>query len=211
MLTPLPDNSVILVTFFGNCNGQRIINTFHYRCSVANVPTTDYSAYMDAFTGVILGATNLVPLFLACMPANYTLEKVRTQPVFPTRLRYISTPLTASGTFPGGFLCNAQNTAASIKRVSGAIGPKGVGRIQCVLPDGQASGGTLIDVNNYISALQDLGGQFLLNVVTTTPTQTWVPTLFGPSYTSTGVNDLINWEVEDTVRTMHRRTSFLGE
>lgn len=208
---PLPDNSVVLVSAIGNCNGQRIINTWHYRCSVPNVSTNDYSDYIDALTAELIGGTGLISKFRACLPANYTIESLRIQPVFPSRIRYLTTNLVLSGTFPGGFLASAQNMAASVKRVSARIGPVGVGRVQMVLPDGQASGGFLVDVNTYIGKLQDFASAMLDPIITTTPSQNWKPCMFGPNYSGTGNDDLINFEVEPTVRTMHRRTTFLGE
>lgn len=210
---PLPDlaaNTVVLVTFMGNCNGQRIINTFHYRAATAPLPGTPYDSYMNRLFIGLNGIGGLIQRFIDCMSANYTLEGVRLQPVYPTRQRYIYYPLLLSGNFPV-FLATAQNSAASIKRVSNVVGPSGVGRIQMVIPEQQASGGVVVDVNGYVTALQTLGGQFLPAIVTATPTMTWNPCLYGPGYVTTGVCDLVNWQVEDTVRTMHRRTNFLGE
>lgn len=208
---PLPANSVVLVSAVGNCNGQRIINTFHYRMDSAPSASIDYQLYLDALAAELISGTGLITAFRAALPANYTIEKLRIQPVFPTRMRYNSTSLVLSGTFPGGFLATAQNQAASVKRVSGRIGPAGVGRVQMVAPEQQASGGFFVDVNNYLSKLADFGSKFLDVITTITPAMTWVPVLYGPAYSFAGLDDLIDWEVEPTVRTMHRRTTFLGE
>lgn len=213
---PLPDlaaNTVVLASFVGNCNGQRIINTFHYRLSTAPTVGVQYDSYMNKLFLQMNAAGAIIDRFCRALTADYTLEKVRLQPVYPSRQRYINYPLTVSGSFnsPSGVLSPNQNMASSIKRVSNAIGPKGVGRIQMILPERQSSGGFLVDVNGYKTALQTLGGNFLDQYTTVTPNATWIPTLYGPGYTTTGINDLVNWEVEDTVRTMHRRTTFLGE
>lgn len=210
---PLPDlaaNTVVLVSFIGNCSNQRIINTFHYRARDAGIPGTQYSAYLDTLFTELTAVGALLSKFRAAMPANYTIEEMRIQPVFPTRQRYISYPLVLSGTWPVD-LNSMQNIAASIKRVTNKVGPAGVGRIQVVPPDGQTFNGSFVNVNGYITALQDLGNTFLDNLTTAAPGQVWIPVLFGPGYAPGTLNDLVNWQVETTVRTMHRRTTFLGE
>ncbi len=213
---PIPDlasNTVALVSLVGNLNSQRIISTFHYRLSSSPTPGTEYIDYLDKLFAGLDTAGALIPKYLACLTSDYTLERVRIQPVYPTRQRYVQYPLLASGTFGTPVVDKTpnQNLAASVKRVTNFIGSSGVGRVQMPTPNNQTSGGFLVDVNGYVTALQDFGNTFLDDIVTVTPTATWKPCLFGPGYVTTGVYDLVDWEVESTVRTMHRRTTFLGE
>lgn len=205
-------NTVVLVQLIGNVNGQRIINTFHYRTDTSPAPATSYRLFLDKLFLKLNAANEIIQKYQACMTVDYTLERVRIQPVYPTRQRYVDYPLTISGTFSGGtYLTVAQNLAASIKRVTNFIGASGVGRVQMVMPNGQASGGFIVDVNGYKTALDDFGATFLHQYLTASPVANWIPCLFGAGYVPSGVYDLVDGEVENTVRTMHRRTTFLGE
>lgn len=206
----MPDGSVLFVSFRGNLNSQRIISTFHYRPTATFTAGTPYTDYLTAFYGQINGAGNLIESFLDVLGSDYTLEEVRIQPVFPTRLRYASFGAPASGTWVPD-LSSQQNIAASVNRKGILAGRQGIGRVQVPLVDGQASGGFLVDVNGYVTKLNIFATEMLSNVITVTPTATWVPCLGAGATASLGLNDLMSASAESTVRTMHRRTTFLGE
>jgi len=210
-LPDLPTNSVVLVSFIGNCNGNRIINTFHYRCAVVPAPATEYDNFLDKLFLGINAAGGIIPTFLDTQASNYTLEKVRIQPVYPDRLRYRNYLLLSSGTWAADSQTVNQTSACSIKRVTNYVGQSGVGRVQILVPDGQFSGGNIVDVNGWIAKANIFAVAMGDDVVTAAPVMTWKPCLYGPGYVTTGVYDVVDWEVETTIRTMHRRTNFLGE
>jgi len=203
----LPNNTLLLVSFRGILNGQRIITTFHYRAAGNPTAGTTYVAYLDKL--YLLIAAGLQTKYLDVMPANYLLEVTRLQPIQPMRLRYTEYTVGAPGTLVDN--SNTQNLALSIKRVAVTAGPKGVGRVQIPVAAENVLAGE-IDMGGPLWANAGIFGVEMIAVQTTvSPGMTWNPCLPAQNGTNTGDWDLFEFGLEQTARTMHRRTVGLGE
>lgn len=207
----LPTGSTILVTFRGNCCGQQIRNTFYYRCEsngVLNAMNSVFSALDTAF----LAAGQLVPRFLDCVPTNYGMTGRSYQAITPTRYAKFTVEANTNG------LCvpNAPtaNTAVSITRKTAGATRKDIGRIQLVAAGNDANDDVINFENGIISnvlyaKLELLASKMLSEY--TALNYTCYPVM-GPGI---GIENqpryIVETTVQETVRTMHRRTVRLGE
>lgn len=88
------------VSFRGQCFGQRIILVSTYRCRTApDASQTLQSVLADILTSVQVGGNRDIQTpYLACLPAEYTLDSVRAQWIAPTRSAYRDNVVGAPGT-----------------------------------------------------------------------------------------------------------------
>lgn len=208
-VNPLPANAIINFQLFGTLNGQRIITLFQYQNTNSVDPTTEYTDYLDAFRAEVNVALNLNDRFLACMPSNYVEDFERTQPVYPSRLRFVDNFSAGGGSWASA--ASTSNLACSIERFSLRNGRRGIGRIQLPLPDGVYLGGKVTD-HPYWTVLTALASQMKVTVVTTGPgvAANWIPVIHNLGNAQPLTSDVNGAYFKDEVRTMHRRTVGLG-
>jgi len=203
--------SSVLLSFAGRHSGQRVLNTFWYYVSVAPGTLTTQLAAFTALDAVISAGTNLSPKFIGAMPDNYVLEERWYQVIQP--IRYVKYAFVAN--LPGtvGYEAFTPNTAASITRRSELGNRRAVGHLQVIAPTGgdpnTYNDGIIESAGTYKTALAALALQMIQNV--TAGGYTFRPVV-GPGLDGSGnARYLVGATVQDTVRTMHRRTVRLGE
>jgi len=203
--------SSVLITFRGFQSSQRIINTFWYYVSGGpGSPTSQLTAF-TALDTIIAAGTNLSPKFIACMPNNYQLEERWYQVIQPIRYVKYAFPAALAGTV--GHNADTANTTASITRRSELANRRAVGHLQLVAPRGgdvdTYNDGIIETAGSYKVALAALALQMIQNI--TAGGYTFRPVV-GPGLDGSGnARYLVGASVQDTVRTMHRRTVRLGE
>lgn len=117
---------IILVTFEGLWHGQITLNTFYYRVNaVTGAPLV--TAFATAMDGVLKGAGNLVPKFLACCPPQYFLNNIWYQTVAPTRYVKEVRSAVLGGTFASN--SNLANTCTVITRRGDFANRRNVGAL----------------------------------------------------------------------------------
>jgi len=209
-MAALPLQSVIVVQAWGELCDQTILNSWYYRCLTSNPPDPliDYRQYLDGIKDELVAAGGLEEQYLDALPANYTLMKWRIQPIWPTRLRYKDYERITAGTNQGTSV--TANLAISVSRFSVQGGRRGIGRLQVPAITEHLLNGKYI-AGGYGAVLQDLADEMKLdiNVGGFTPLDL-TPVLFNfraPNPTAYHVDETF---VQNTVRTMHRRTVGLG-
>jgi len=208
LVIPLPTGAQVQLTFWGRLFEQVIMNTFRYQAVGTPNPATDYRTYLDDFFSKIELAGGLQEKYLSTLPTNLTVYKKTVQTYWPIRQRYVSDTMSEAGT--SSFItASTANVAASIKRMSDTIGPRGVGRVQIPVPAGAMIDGHL-QPTYMTGELQDLADQMIETIPGLLGDINWVPVLFGVTDDVAHTSEIYATEVEDTVRTMHRRTVRLG-
>jgi len=201
---------ITAVSFVGDCNGQRILNTIHYRMTSAWSQAT-ISAYYTAFFNQIkpTGAFDICSTFLDILSQDYTLADMRIQVVYPVRFRSALFHIGAVGTVNDS--CSAQNVAMSIEKFTELSGRSQVGRIHVgglgstAYNAGFVAGptrikGALWTDKLFLPVFEDLG-----------PGDNR-PVLYHPKANANPkYNDIVGFNVKDTLRTQRTRTVGKGE
>jgi len=203
-------NDIFQVTLRGDLLSQEILSVLHYRVNILGTASTEATFLADlADTLNASGAgCPLVDKYIAAAGNNYTLQAVRAQRVYPARTVYVEA---VSGT-PGGQAgaCLTANNAASIFKRTNTPGRMGVGRLQYGLVPGlKYTGGTIENVYKT-GPLLDVASAVIFTFVTTLFTTEMRPCLYNPNAVGPKFSDLFVTGVEDTARTMHRRTLRVG-
>lgn len=209
MANPVAVNDIIRCVFFNSTFEQEILTVLHYRCVTAPVtgsPTYDTS--MLALSAR-LGDNTKAPLmqWQALASHDFFFGQVRAQRVSPTRDYYQNFLIVLEGSDPAA--CLTQNIAASIEKRSRKAGRQGIGKMQVGgIPAGAYAEGAFTTA--FLTSLQALADN-LPNLLTT-PIDGGVYALClwnGGPVTSDG--DVMSCVVQDTVRTMRRRTLHVGK
>lgn len=200
----------IELSFIGTCFGQtiRFINT--YKCAVQNLARTTTTTLQELITQVSAGGANdIMASYLACLPPQYSLLKIRAQVVHPTRSAYTEqvfvggTPGTHAS--PATVACDS----ASVWRRTALAGRRQVSTLKVgPVPDAVSAAGLLIAA--YKALLTTFGADTIKPLVMPVGTEQFVATILTPGGANDG-RDLISVGVGDQSRTMHRRVVGLGE
>lgn len=208
----LPDasvNDILEVRINGTLYDQRIMTVLHYEVQIAGSPEDWWTLYLGVYSQLTDPSTGLIPKTLDQQIASLSCDFVDLQVVRPQRLIYRRFVNGSSGAIAEPLGGTTANYAMSITK-RGEIPAKGnSGRVQLAgLPPTQYVSGkwksafiTIIDT--------DVVPYYLGNI--TASGYTLQPVFIGKS--KTGVlktNTVIDMVVQDTVRTMHRRTVRLG-
>lgn len=204
----LATGDVVLVSLRGTLFGQRTMNVLRY---VVTVPSTgasitqDLTDIADAFANT---ATATLPLnkLLPMQGASQTYDTVRAQRVYPARTVYAYSSVAATGTNASD--CKTPNIAVSLTKRTLLAGRHGIGRMQIpAVPDAEITAG--IVSNALITLGVDLGNQLIgEKVIGSNGLKIWACTAANVSALDSKVSST---QVQDTVRTMHRRTVRVGE
>lgn len=208
MAVPAAVGQIYQVTFRCSLFNQRVLNTFKYRLDVlpAAASTDDIADRIDAR---ISTAANLIADWRATQPIQITLLFVDVQCLWPIRVRKKSYAKNQAGLYVDNGAINV-NSAISITRRGTLATRHSVGRLQLIAPMGADTidEGAIANAG-YRSALEDLAEQMLQPIVpgtaeVLTPVLTRNPVDANYEY----VTDTV---VQETVRTMRRRTVGIGE
>lgn len=206
-------NDIIEVSFRGTLFGQRILNTLHYVVSVAvgSGTTEDQLLHLASdIQGGLGSVPGLKSHFLDCIAIQYTLDTIRAQRVYPARTVFQEVTSGDVGQYVVAD-CKTPNIAASIFKRTATPGRMGVGRMQMAgVPDDGFSSG-LINPGTIGVPLAIWAADMKLNFTTSAPVQTYGPCLYNPTGAGLRFSLITSTGVEDTLRTMHRRTLRVGE
>lgn len=201
---------VIQVSLRGTLYGQRILNVLHYSVAVAG-SGTDFDQLNILTSNLVTGGGSVDPLvdFLAAIAPQYQLEQVRAQRVYPARTVYAYTIDGRFGTFATG--TELTNIAASLEKRTLTAGRMGIGRLQLAgIPTAAMDNGELTAA--YKNAeLSNLAQVLLLSITTSGPVVTYTPCLFNPTAAGAKFSPLFSIVINDSLRTMRRRTLRVGE
>ena len=200
---------VVYVGLEGRMYGQRILNTFYYRCKEVTDAATRWGAYQDLVNAFTV-AGGLEELFLNCLSQDYALEFMRLQYVSPLRRIYRRFPRNVNGALLGD--TETANLCMSIERRTDAVGRHGVGRLQLPgLPNNTTAAGMILPGHLATVNLLAIFMQFDV-LAGATFGQTWEPVLFSASQVGPDVvGPIVDAFPHPQVRTMSRRTVGRGE
>ena len=203
-------NDILLATFKGTCNAQRIMLTHTYRVSSITAPPFDERSVCEDVADRLsaAGADVIETALLNAMPNNYTLNSINVQKIWPVRFRNFELPLAAAGNIANAALSSNVSTCLSMHSElsgRGQIANKHIGPLATAV--GWYTGGEL--TVGYKAVLDALGAALLSDVVSAGWYQ-MVPTIYHRGDVVPKWNDIVGLIREDTVRTMRRRNVGLG-
>lgn len=200
------------VTALGRCLNQRIMLTAHYWLAQINA-NVDENTVMQALLDDMAGGNNdpghWETAYLNCLPTNYTLEGWRVQLIRPIRMAYVWRQRDQLGKHSG--TTEIPNLSACLTMRSRASGRRQVANRHI----GPVPTDTMT-VNNgrlsptYKGFLVTLGEKMIENVEIPIHGGILVPIIPHPG-NNLQFDVIRSYIVQDTVRTMHRRTVGLGE
>jgi len=201
---------VIQVSLRGTLYGQRILNVLHYSVAVAG-SGTDYDQLSILTSNLVTGGGSVDPLvdFLAAIAPQYQLVEVRAQRVYPLRTIYAYTIDGRFGTYATG--TETTNIAASLEKRTLTPGRMGIGRLQLAgIPTAAMDNGELAAAYKA-TEMSNLAQKLLLSITTSSPVVTYTPCLFNPTAPVNKFSPLFSIVIQDSLRTMRRRTVRVGE
>lgn len=206
---PLQGGAIVQLTYRSLLAGQRILNTFRYRCVTDLTTLPDYRLALADLADQLDAAAGMTFKYVSACPTNMVIQKYRLQPIWPIRQRYEEYDVGQNGLATLGST-NTANVAVSIKRTGDIIGPHGVGRVQIPACTTGVTAG-LVDPAYITADLVPLADQMKLEIPGVVYPITWVPLLFSVTNNIVSSADIIATSVEDTARVMRRRTVRVGE
>lgn len=205
---PLEVGDVVQVTYESSLSGQTILNILHYKVSTAGITiseTTQLGVYAAYFANP---AATPCPLkfLVAALGDNQVMSNVKCQRVFPTRGVYVQEDINSTGTQdPAG----TPNIALSVTKRTRLPGRKGIGRVQVGgLPNTAYVNGILTAA--YSNIIGPLLSNFALPVTIALDGSVLTPVVYGTGYEGLDRSEIFQVQLEQEVRTMHRRTVGLG-
>jgi len=213
MWPDVPDFAIAQLTFFGQANGQRIMNTFGYQADVTGAVQP-----ADAVSNAFFASLTYVELegdFLATQSTEYTLDEAWFQILFPTRIRKTILERDLPGTWDGPI--DRQNTSAVISRHGAFASRTANGGLRLALP---GNAGTAVTVEGLLTAdykvpLTALALTMLDSISTTVgpATYAWQPIIINPNPDNPVIlsgTPVVATNVQPEARVMRRRTVGLG-
>lgn len=202
-------NSIMELTFMGTVNSQKVLTILHFACT--NQPTqNDAIVVQDDFLQEVIGGggSPMEVHYTGCCGSNYLLNSLRAQIVSPTRYRPSYLTRNLSGTRTGA--CTAQNVSGVITKQTDLSGRKQVGSVH--IPGISASDYTSGKMTSgWLSDAVLFGNDLLQNVIENGGQGVWAPCLYHVGQQGQNAwNRLTAYLVQDTLRTMRRRTVGLG-
>lgn len=204
MPTPLPQNSIVLVTAEYYIDGQQCLNTIHYQFRSPG-PHPDYRLAMTELLSGLTAAGSFVDDLRAFMATDVSFWALHAQPVSPVRLARVSSIIDQPGLRAGTGL--PSTIAAVISRKSDQVSRKGRGNVHIgglVVPDNED--GVL---SNAARLLLDTIAPNLIDTRVIPSGGDFVPVIWSPA-TPNVVFDVTHTEVMDTIRVVRRRTVGVG-
>lgn len=208
---PIPLNSVVEVAYEYEYSSQRYLNVSHWLKTVNQTVGTSITAeLLELATSLsAAGGGSFLTLLRACLSVDVTVARVRCQMVDPTRSLAVYGSINASGTFGGG--ASQGNLSAVITRRTELGGRDQIGSWHMpAVPDGVSTLGFLNGIGSYWTALLTFANR--LNVaVSGTGLASYDPVLWHNRTVPHTTSLLTSSQVQDTVRTMRRRTVGVGK
>jgi len=201
-------NDIYQVTIRTSLAGQVFLSTFKYKLTTVGTEVTVdalYSAIETQFTA----PPNVFTKFVPALPFNWSIVERWYQRVFPIRIRkkvFISGLL---GTWPQN--TTSTNQAVSLERFAEIAGRHGVGRLQMPASNSPLDiTAGVISNPAYKAALANLAATFSLPLTTAPGGSILTPVLQSVA-TPAVTQPIVGSIVQDTLRTMRRRTVGVGK
>lgn len=199
-------NDLFLVTFRGTLYNQAILNTFGFRIISSTVPPS-YETFSSELSTALQAVGALKDKFLLCSPADYTLQQLWIQRVYPVRMYKRIFVVNAPGALASD--AGTTNLAAVITRRGELANRHNVSTLHVCIP---ATLGNVIDggfTAGLKTALDNLALEMLPNyVLPGGPTEIEPVILQAPLGFAAKI---IQTTVQTTPRVMRRRTIGVGE
>jgi len=100
-MATLTDGDILQFVMHYNYQGQRLLNTWHYKVQQFEVTEVPYEDYCAEIFADLIGAGEFVERLVAELADSCTLVKMTLQKVYPTRLRAIVSTIDEPGTAAG--------------------------------------------------------------------------------------------------------------
>lgn len=206
MAVPAAAGQRYLVTFRMGYASQIYLNTFVYNLTNAG-SLTSVSVACDTLKAKLDEPNALYDRWKACLPNNVTIDEVRVQCIYPTRVAAAIYPTIDVGTFIDS--ADTGNQAATITRKGELANRKNIGSLHMVAPSGTGSilGGTIQAA--YRSALDLLAAEIKTAYSEAVFSSVWTPVLYSRTSPSL-LTPIVDTAVQDTARVMRRRTLRVG-
>lgn len=207
---PLAAGDLLQITYMGSLYGQQIMTVLHARCKTPPTGTPQTELVLDDLAVKISDPVtfDLTAKYMAAACDEFNFTACRVQRVKPTRSIYAEAPMTQTGHAGPGV--PAANIAASIEKRSLVPGRKGVGRVQFApLPATAIGSGYIQDawlLGFGADFAEKLYGTFIGGPLYNSGEYRWCL----PAGGADEAYDIWDALIQDTVRTMHRRTVGLG-
>lgn len=202
-------NDIVEVSYRGQCEGQLILNIWHYQVSGSTSQSSDIAdnTTLAQFLRAQTQEFQITKEYLDLHPINYTLDFVRAQKIWPTRSRYGQSFSGLAGFWPT--VSNNTNTAATITKqgTGGNRWSTGSIHIGPIAQDGHDRGNL---TDPIMAAMDSFAQAYRLTFTTPANNITYRPVIYNPGRTP-------NFELvlallyQPEVRTMRRRTLGLGK
>lgn len=206
MVAPAAAGQKYLVTFYGSCFGQNILNTFVYHLKTLGTLDT-HTVAEDTLHEILIQPNGLMERFINASVPSYILHAIKIQCIYPTRLA----PATFPKTELGGYITDTEsaNLAGVITRRGDLANRSNVGSLHIVAPMGVAgvvNGQVTAEWKTALDLLAEQVEQVYNEIVFNS---TWEPVLFNKNAPSV-VTKVTDAFPQITARTMRRRTVGLG-
>lgn len=207
---PLALNDVVLVSYRGEYQSNRIILATAWRVGVA--PATGTVAdNLDEIAGAfaVAGAGTPLSTYLDMLGTNVNITECRTQRVSPLRSPYVQRVFAQAGTAPTA--AGAPNIAGVVSRITLLTGPSQVSNSHLgPIGSGDISAGKV--TAGWIIRASAFGVRWTQTVTTVASGIVIEPGIYHPlNAPGLDFSRVVDQRIWDTVRTMHRRTLQLGE
>lgn len=203
----LNDLVQVVYSYRATSTSDRFLTVLHYRVADPDATSTvidDLNSIVDWFSDSTTVGRPAHRL-RNCLAANVFLDWVQAQRVRPARTVFRRGQIDELGGLEGN--TPTFNVALSLTKRTNVPGRKGIGRIQLLgIPAENIQDGQIVG-DPYKATVE----QFATAVLGTVPvTNELILHACLPNNPVTEASDVETWEIQPTVRTMHRRTVGLG-
>jgi hypothetical protein len=207
---PLAVDDVLQITYECRLASQVILSVLHARVDTApsGSPTTEAALQDLADKCADETAMDFLAKYIAATVTDFTFVRVLVQRVKPTRSIYFESPIAETGVI--GAANYAADSAISFKKRTTTVGRKGIGRMQLAgfgvnqITSGVVDSGFIGGVGGDLAAA--MAGTFTGGIAYPSGVYRWCLPAGGADHAF----DIFDVVVQDTARTMHRRTVGLG-
>lgn len=203
-------NDIILLSFRGTYQQQRILFTHTYAVTAVPASPTPAADFVEDFlVNIQASPTNLSGGYLSLMPTNYTLQEIRAQIVAPVRQVVQKLAIDDNG---AANAASTGNLAAVITLNTALAGRSQVSNKHIGPIPSDATNGGSISVA-YKNAMDVFGSLLTTTVQSISGSGTATPVIYHrtPPVGTAIYDEILNFVSQTTTRVMRRRTLGVGE
>jgi len=204
----LPVNSICLVQWVGEYVGQRILLNHTFKVVSDAAPVGPFLRSQEIAGEIESEAAGMTFRYLACLPSNYSLKKVRFQVISPIRYQYavVSSSKVGANSNPA----KTGNVAAVVTLQTGVAGRSEIAN-KHIGPCPGSSFDEGAPEAAYTDVLDDLGNELVTvySAVIAGSAVELTPVIFHRAINQS--SPVIIWQTSDRIGTMRRRTLRVGE